>query len=92
MSAQAWPPPGALTDWLLGALSEQGDEAAREMQQAREEESRQVAQRAEELRVVRDLHDVCGMCVWGIARELGVSCEVVRERLTAAGVKRREWR
>jgi hypothetical protein len=92
MSAAAWPPDGPLTQWALVALESQGDEEAARVRREREEESRRVAQRAEDLRVVRDLHEVCGLCVWGLARELGVSCEVVRERLIAAGVPERRWR
>ena len=92
MSAAGWPPDGPLTRWALDTLAGQGEPAALEMRRVREEESRRCAERAEELRVVRDLHEVCGMCPYAIAREIGVSCEMVRRRLDAAGVPRRRWR
>lgn len=81
MSAGHWPPDGPLTRWALGKLEEQGDEVAEE-----------VSEELERQRVARDLHDVCGLCVFGIAREMGVGSEEVRRLLTAAGVKEREWR
>ena len=81
MSAGSWPPPGPLTRWALDRLEARGDAVAVE-----------VSEELERQRVARDLHDVCGLCVYGVAREMGVGCEEVRRLLTAAGVDEREWR
>ena len=81
MSAGAWPPDGPLTRWMLGELEQVGDEVAEEM---REE--------LDDIEVVRLMHEDEGMCLYGIARELGISTEEARRRLIVAGVPQRRWR
>jgi signal transduction histidine kinase len=81
MSTHVWPPAGPLTRWALGKLEERGDTVAEE-----------VSEELERQRVARDLHEVCGMCVYSISREMGISTEEARRLLDAAGVPRREWR
>ena len=80
MSGAAWPPDGPLTRWALGKLEERGEDVE------------ELSDELEARRVAKDLHDVCGMCVYGIAREMGVGAEEARRLLDAAGVPRREWR